>query len=389
MIEHRNMYDVVVVGAGPAGSSAAYELARQGVSVALVEKATMPRYKTCGGGIVSRALRLVPFDVSDVVERECRVAELNFNDSDLHFSVERSYPLVSMTMRENFDHLLFQAAAKAGAHTIDGCRVLDVASRDGKMEVVTDRGPLLCRFVIGADGGQSIVARKGGWRDRLKLVPLVEWEVSVKEDLFDSFSASARFEFGPVPAGYAWIFPKKRHLSVGLGGFRNRKLNLRASLQQFLDSEGIGAVEKIEQHGHYLPVNVRGEGFVKDRVILTGDAAGFVDPVTGEGITYALLSGLGAARSLVKGEFKTDAVNAAYMSELEDNVLRELRWGKLLGALFYRSARIRNHLFRQYGRQLTEAFADVISGESSYASLCKKHIDPRRFFKLIKGLAPK
>jgi geranylgeranyl reductase family protein len=389
MIEHRNMYDVVVVGAGPAGSSAAYELARQGVSVALVEKATMPRYKTCGGGIVSRALKIVPFDVSDVIERECRVAELNLNDSDLHFSVERSYPLVSMTMRENFDHLLFRAAAKAGAHTIDGCRVLDVAPRDGKMEVMTDRSPLLCRYVVGADGGQSIVARKGGWRDRLKLVPLVEWEVSVKEELFDSFSASARFEFGPVPAGYAWIFPKKKHLSVGLGGFSSQKLNLKARLQQFLDSEGIGAAEKIEQHGHYLPVNVRGEGFVKDRVILTGDAAGFVDPVTGEGITYALLSGLGAARSLVRGEFRPDAVNAAYMSELEDNVLRELRWGRLLGALLYRSTRIRNHLFRQYGRQLTEAFADVISGETSYASLCKKHVGLRRFFKLIKGLAPK
>ena len=170
-MERRSTYDVVVVGAGPAGSSAAYELARQGVSVALVEKASMPRYKTCGGGIVLRALKLVPFNVSEAIERECTVAELTLADAGLHFSVERAYPLVSMTMRENFDYLLFRAAARAGAHTMDGCRVLDVAPHNGRMEVVTDRDSLLCRFVIGADGGQSIVAKKGGWRDRMRLIP--------------------------------------------------------------------------------------------------------------------------------------------------------------------------------------------------------------------------
>lgn len=385
-MEHRNTYDVVVVGAGPAGSSAAYELARHGASVALVEKAPMPRYKACGGGIVSRALGLLPFDVSDAIERECRIAELNLADSGLHFLVERDYPLVSMTMRENFDYLFFHAAAGAGARAIDGCRVLDVAPHNGKMEVVTDRESLLCRFVVGADGGRSIVARKAGWHERPALIPLVEWEVSVKEELFDDFSTSARFEFGPVPAGYAWIFPKKKHLSVGLGGFSSRKLNLRARLKQFLDSEGIRDPERIEQHGYYLPVNVREEGFVKDRVLLAGDAAGFVDPVTGEGITYALLSGQGAARALIKGEFKSDAVEAAYMSELADNVLRELRWGRLLGALLYRSARIRTYLFSQYGKQLTEAFADIITGNTSYAELCKKHVGLRRFFRLVKGI---
>lgn len=385
-MERRSTYDVVVVGAGPAGSSAAYELARQGVSVALVEKASMPRYKTCGGGIVLRALKLVPFNVSEAIERECTVAELTLADAGLHFSVERAYPLVSMTMRENFDYLLFRAAARAGAHTMDGCRVLDVAPHNGRMEVVTDRDSLLCRFVIGADGGQSIVAKKGGWRDRMRLIPLVEWEVSVKEELFDAFSRSARFEFGPVPGGYAWIFPKKQHLSVGLGGFGPERLNLKVRLQQFLHTAGIGVVEKMEQHGYYLPISVREEGFVKDRILLAGDAAGFVDPVTGEGITYALLSGQGAARSLIKGGLVSEAVEAAYLSELEEDVLRELRWGRLLGVLLYRSARVRTLLFRQYGRQLTEAFADIIIGEKSYASLCKKHMGLRRFFRLVKGL---
>src|SRR5208283_840099 len=106
---YETTYDVVVVGAGPAGSSAAYELARHGARVALVEKASMPRYKTCGGGVVFRALRLLPFDVSEAIDRQCHAAELNLADAGLSFLVKRDYPLVSMTMRENFDNLLFRA----------------------------------------------------------------------------------------------------------------------------------------------------------------------------------------------------------------------------------------------------------------------------------------
>jgi len=379
-------YDAVIVGAGPAGSSAAFDLARQGVKVALIEKATMPRYKTCGGGIVFRALKLLPFDVSEAIERECRAAELNLADCHLYFKVTREYPLVSMTMRDKFDFLLFRAAAEAGAEVMDGCRVGGVATRNGMMEVVTDKGTIPCRFVVGADGAQSVVARTGGWRHRIPIAPLVEWEVSVSKRVLDRFAEAARFEFGPVPAGYAWIFPKKNHLSVGLGGYVTGKLDLKARLEHFLKSSAIDDVEKIDRHGYFIPFGVREEGFVKDRVLLAGDAAGFVDPVTGEGITNAVLSGRAAARALIKGGFEPRDVKTSYMSELSTDVLGELRWGRLLGALLYRSAKIRTLLFRQYGEQLTQAFADIIAGEKSYASLCKKHIGLRRLFRALTAM---
>ena len=385
-MSYDSTYDVVVVGAGPAGSSWAYELARLGARVALVEKAAMPRYKTCGGGIVARALKLLAVDASDAIERQCHAAELILADAGLSFLVRRGDPLVSMTMRENFDLLLFRAAAQAGAHVIDGSRVMDVAPRNGEMEIATERGSLLCRFVVGADGANSLVARKGGWRERLRLIPLVEWEVPVDDSLLETFSGSARFEFGPVPAGYAWIFPKKRHLSVGLGGYGPERVDLKARLREFLNASGITPADRVREHGYFLPTNPRKEGFVKDRVLLTGDAAGFVDPVTGEGITYALLSGQGAARALISGDFSPRRVEEAYLSEISASVLRELQWAKLLAVLLYRSAKIRTLLFRQYGTQLTEAFADIIAGEKSYAALCKKHIGLRHFFRLAKHM---
>ncbi len=385
-MNHETTYDVVVVGAGPAGSSCALELARLGARVALVEKASMPRYKTCGGGIVARALKLLPVDASEAIDRRCHAAELVLADAGLSFLVRREEPLVSMTMRENFDLFLFRAAAQAGAHVIDGSRVVDVAPRNGAMEVATDGRSLLCRFVIGADGANSFVARKSGWRERLRLIPLVEWEVPVEESVLHAFSGSARFEFGPVPAGYAWVFPKKRHLSVGLGGYGPERVDLKARLREYLNSSGITPANMVAQHGHFLPAGPRKEGFVKGRVLLAGDAAGFVDPVTGEGITYALLSGQAAARALISADFKPARVEEAYLSEIAVPVLRELRWAKLLAVLLYRSAKIRTLLFRQYGTQLTEAFADIIVGEKSYAALCKKHLGLRHFFRLVKHL---
>src|ERR1043166_352517 len=108
-------YDVAVVGAGPAGASAALDLARQGVNVVIIEKAALPRYKTCGGGVVGRAMRFLPVDIRAAIEQECYYAELNLLDHNLHFTTQREDPIVSMTMRDQLDYQLVEAARAAGA----------------------------------------------------------------------------------------------------------------------------------------------------------------------------------------------------------------------------------------------------------------------------------
>lgn len=357
-----------MVGAGPAGTSAAYVLAKQGVRVALLEKATMPRYKACGAGLVARAIQSLPFDISEVVENECYTAELNLADAGLRFAVSRKSPIVSMTMRENFDFLLFQRAAGAGAEARDGCRVTGVENYRDRVDVQTLQGKVSGRFMIACDGALGPVARMAGWNETRTMVPVLEWEVFVPDHIFERFSGKARFDFGYFPSGYAWIFPKRDHLSIGLGGKERLRGGLRKALEHYIKESEIDRIDRIERHGHFIPLSPRAEGVLKGRVVLAGDAAGFVDPVTAEGITFAIMSGQSAGRAIVEGGFEEKNVGKHYARLLGD-LRDELRWGKPLQKLLYGPPVVRNLLFRLYGQRLSEAVADVLTGTTSYRKL--------------------
>lgn len=361
-------YDVIVVGAGPAGASAAYVLAKQGVRVVLLEKALLPRYKPCGAGLVTRAIMSLPFDVSEVVEHKCYTAELNLVDAGMRFSVTRQLPLVSMTMRETFDFLLYRKAQEAGADARDGCTVGGIEPQRDRVHVETSQGPLSSRFVVVSDGAFGRVARMAGWEETRRLLPVLEWEVFVPQTVSDRFAGRARFDFGYFPSGYAWIFPKKDHLSIGLGGRKPIRGGLKALLQRYIRESGIDRIDRIEKHGHVIPMSVRTDPVVKGRVILAGDSAGFVDPVTAEGITFAIRSGQSAGRAIVEGNLEEVEVGKRYNYLLRD-IRDELKWGRPLQELLYGPAFVRNLLFRLYGQRLSEAVADVLSGTRSYKRL--------------------
>lgn len=377
---NNSTYDVIVVGSGPAGSTAAWRLATAGAAVAVLERAALPRYKTCGGGIVGRAMRALPVDVRQVVEQDCHSAQLTVFPAGVSFTTHRATPIVCMTMRDQFDRALLSSAEAAGAVVHQRCVVEHVSYQGEFITVATNVGTMKAKFVVAADGAFSTVARKMGLADGRVLIPALEYEVTVPRDRLDKFHGTARFDFGVLPHGYGWVFPKHGHLSIGVLSTGQQGSDLKQAMARYLDRLGCGSAIQIERHGFVIPIRPRRGPFVEKRILLVGDAAGFADPVTGEGISFAIRSGRMAAQSLIDGHLEQEAVRRAYTRSLDDAILPELRRAGVLARLLYDFPRLRSWVFSQQGQRLCEAVTDVMAGTKQYRDLALK---PRTLLRLL------
>jgi geranylgeranyl reductase family protein len=282
-------FDVIVIGAGPAGSTAAHRLARDGARVALLDRATFPRDKPCGGGITVRGLAHLPVDVNPVVEDRIRSVELGFG---YRHSVSKSSPdpLVLMTQRRRLDAHLADSAAAVGADFRDGVRVRGIEASDDGAVVVTDTERLHAACVVGADGCNGVSARSLGLA--VDVEHGVAYEANVPWDALDRtrWRGTLRLEFDCVPGGYAWLFPKRDHANVGVGGWAHVGPQLRRYLTELCLNLGIPAERLTDGRGYRLPLRRPGAQVAHSRAILIGDAAGLVDPFSGDGMYEAFLS---------------------------------------------------------------------------------------------------
>ncbi len=361
--------DVTIAGGGPAGTTAAIHLARQGVSVCLIEKAVHPRYKVCGGGITARAARLLPVSVQEVVEQACHRVELRFWGKRQGFVARRDRPIIHMVMRARLDALLLDEAKRLGVEVLENTAAEDVAEESGQVRLLTSRGPVLGRFLIAADGVSSLVARKSGWPENNWAVPALECEVATDPATFERFRGLARFDLNNPARGYSWVFPKGEHLSIGVLSMTRGAAGLRDSFHDYLASLGIHSPSPLELSGALIPVRPRPGPLARGRILLVGDAAGLAEPICAEGLSNAVASGALAASAIIDGSFALDKVADIYQRELQASVLRELAIAERHARLLYDHPRLQSILFRVRGRAVCERLTDIIMGERSFSTI--------------------
>jgi geranylgeranyl reductase family protein len=370
-------YDVIVVGAGPAGASAAYWLGEAGQRVLVLDKERLPRYKPCGGAVPKVVFDRFPFDFSAVIERWVRRVHFRFRDGR-EVAADLPDRAVATVMRDRFD---FHIVSHAQAEVRDQSAVMALQQDESRVMVTTASGKTLhARYLIGADGANSRVARLVGSRRKRRMGAAMEVEASAGKGLLEEYADTALFIFGLPPKGYLWVFPKARHLSVGIGAFQGPVSNLRQILQQEMVHLGV-EINGTRRYGHPLPVYVRREPLCRGRVLLVGDAARLMDPLLGEGIRHAVDSGRVAAESVLLDDPRR------YAKRVHREIGRDLLWGRLWAQLFYTYPResfelaVRNPLF-------VKEFLRLFAGEVSYRRMAVRAI-PNVLFGLTRRLPVK
>jgi geranylgeranyl reductase family protein len=359
--------DVIVIGAGQAGATLAYELAKRGIGVLVLEKEKLPRYKCCAGGVTSKAAKLLDFDISEVVEDV--VYELSFTFKlGKPYLRQHSQPLIYTVMRDVFDHFLVKRAQQLGAVLIDGQKVKQIQVGVEWIEISTADDIFHSRLLVGADGAYSVVARELGMVRSMEYTVAIESEILVPEEEMAKWRSRVQIDLGCIPGGYAWVFPKHNHLSVGVGCLASRARHLKRHNQKFLNSLGIGSYTIARSSSHLIPTCTKGRLVWQDKALLLGDAAGFADPLTGEGIYNAILSAKLAApvieNSLAKGKVELQD----YQEAVEEKIMSELRIARTLSRFFVRFPHLAFGMLNQ-SEGVWKTGCNLMLGDTNYAAI--------------------
>lgn len=322
-------WDVVVVGAGPAGSSAARIAAARGRSVLLLDAARFPRYKTCGGGLIGVSLALLPPSTLAAVERRVATASFSLRGGSVR-RVRSTRPFLALARREVLDQALVDAAVEAGATFRDHTRVTRLEEDADGVVLTTAGGSIRADVVVGADGSAGIVGRHVGVRIARSDLGLEVELAGVGHD----WANRVHLDWGRDAGSYGWVFPKDDRLTVGVIQRKGEGAATREYLARLLDGLGLADRERMHDSGHLTRWREPGSPVRRGRVLTAGDAAGLLEPWTREGISFALRSGLAAGVAAAGGDEQSLAEYERYVQEALEP---EQRAGARLLRLFERA----------------------------------------------------
>ncbi|WP_258958029.1 geranylgeranyl reductase family protein [Streptomyces leeuwenhoekii] len=332
---------MIVIGAGPAGATAARVAAANGCKTLLLERAVIPRYKTCGGGLIGASLAALPPGLPLRVYDTARQFTFSLNGRKER-TLTSATPTCAMVYRSELDAALTEAAATAGAAIRDGTALIALEQQGGIVTVKTSRGDTLrARAVVGADGSASRVARYVGVQCAQVDLAL-EVEVPVDERTADRWRGRLLMEWGPLPGSFGWVFPKGDICTAGVVAARGNPAALRAYKQDFLQRHGLLGPRPLHDTGHLTRCRRPDSPLAHGRVLVAGDAAALLDHWSREGISYALrsgdLAGRAAARIAAAGnEEETQTASDRYHQQIGAILSPEMRASSSLMTLFVRN----------------------------------------------------
>lgn len=390
-------YDVTIVGAGPAGSTTAKFLSEKGFKTLLIDKEKFPRDKPCGGGLPLRVLKRFPYVVNDKIIEAYSSSGTVFSPSLQHqIEIHKNTPIIAMTLRKKFDFELVKFATDAGTVFQDGTPVSAVQISNDTAQVTVDQGKTIdSELIVGADGVNSAIARTQGLRSRgTKRGICILQEFEVDEKIMDDYFKKSRHVYihsrFKTVQGYGWVFPKKQHLNIGFGIIQvdktqQQKLNLLKCYQEYIAL--LKEEDLIPQHLKEEPVKGGAllthplEKTYGDRLLLVGDAAGFINPLSGEGIYYAMVSGQIAAEVIAEALEKkqtTQEFLSQYQTRWQNDFGKDI--DLILQVVKRGSMEYTEKVFKIACKDplLTDLMMGVITGQTSVQQYKWKIV--RRFF---------
>ncbi|MET9293457.1 geranylgeranyl reductase family protein [Streptomyces sp. NPDC003077] len=383
----QQVWDVVVVGAGPAGASAAHAAAGTGRRVLILEKAELPRYKTCGGGIIGPSRDSLPPGFQ--LPLRDRVNAVTFSLNGRMTRTRRAKKtLFGLVDRAEFDAALVEAAQKAGAELRTGVTVSKVEQHGPAVPdrrtvavVLGDGEVVLARAVVGADGSAGRIGAHVGVRTEQVDLGL-EAEIPVPPSVAEDWAGRVLIDWGPLPGSYGWVFPKGDSLTVGVISTRGEGAATKRYLDDFIGRLGLAGFEPSISSGHLTRCRTDDSPLSRGRVLVCGDAAGLLEPWTREGISFALRSGRLAGEWAVRVGEARDAVDARrqalnYAFAIKAGLGVEMGVGRRLLAVFSQRPGLFHTALTGFP-PAWHAFARIVRGTTTLGEIVRTHPVARR-----------
>lgn len=357
------MFDCIVVGAGPAGASAAYHLAKRGRSVLLLEKQALPRYKPCNGGVSPAVAQWFDFDFTPAIALKVQHIRYTWKLGDPVSAKLQTPEPMWMVRRDVFDHFLVQQAQKQGTELRDNTEATGIEFKYDHWQVNTANGPVTGRYLIAADGAKGPTRRWLGFKE---LKPRMAATLEIPASNVDT--ANAHFEFGMVKNGAIWNFPKPDGYSLGLATFRGGDpSDLHGPLTDYATKSGMD-VKAGQRFLHPLCLWDGNQKLHTQNALIAGEAACIVDPLIAEGVRPSMFTGVKAAEAIDQALAGNLNALEAYSQVISDEWGTDMVWAQRLAGLFYRVPGI-GYKVGIKRPTATERIGQILCGELHYADV--------------------